>query len=88
MNDDKRSLFFFFFLFLVQAFNVCGDTPIDNGQVAAAVAQEFGLAPDAMQWDPALWAIANKRVFMDNRKAKRVLGFAPKCDYDCGCAAC
>jgi len=61
-----------------QAFNVCGDEAVDNGMVAAAVAKVLGIDPAKIDWSSPLWAIANKRAFMDNSKAKRVLGFAPR----------
>jgi len=61
-----------------QAFNVCGDEKVDNGMVAAEVAKVLGIDPAKIDWSSPLWSIANKRVFMDNSKAKRVLGFKPK----------
>jgi len=61
-----------------QAFNVCGDDLVDNGMVADAVAKVLGIDPATIDWTHPLWGIANKRVFMDNSKAKRVLGWKPK----------
>ena len=61
-----------------QAFNVCGDELVDNGMVAAAVAKVLGIDPAKIDWTQPIWPIANKRLFMDNSKAKRVLGFKPK----------